>query len=140
MKHIPTMLLAILLLSMLLSGCDNQETRGEARITVNYEIDRKFQWSPEENRFSGIILVRDNATTRGVPLSSNSYGIMFELSPGERTTIVTKSSEEGGYYNEEFAAVLLPFKKRRALAAHGRYNADRFFALFLFHQSSNLLC
>ena len=77
MKHIPTMLLAILLLSMLLSGCDNQETRGEARITVNYEIDRKFQWSPEENRFSGTILVRDNATTRGVPLSSNSYGIMM---------------------------------------------------------------
>ena len=125
MKHIPTMLLAILLLSMLLSGCDNQETRGEARITVNYEIDRKFQWSPEENRFSGIILVRDNATTRGVPLSSNSYGIMFELSPGERTTIVTKASEEGGYYNEEFAG--LPFQLPHLMA---RQSPDTFQELF----------
>ena len=102
MKHLLSLLLMQAVLSVFLTGCDDSARSKENSITVNYEIDRKFQWDPATKRFEGTLLFRNNAVTRGMPLSSNSYGVTFELTPGDRTTIIIKSDEEGTYYNGEF--------------------------------------
>ena len=100
MKHI--LLLPITFLLILFTGCGDTSRSEETCICVSYEIDRKFQWEPIDRRFSGMILIRNSAILRKTPLSSNSYGITFELCPGERTTIAIKSDDEENYFNGEF--------------------------------------
>lgn len=109
MKHILSLLLLTALFGIP-AGCDDPSESEANRISVTYEIDRKFQWNPAEKKFSGTILVKNSATLRGMQLASNTYGLTFSLIPGERTTIITKSDEEGTCYNGEYPElpVLLP--------------------------------
>lgn len=101
MKHIVPILL-IALTGILSGGCDDPSRPEKFRVTVNYEIDRKFRWEPSEKHFEGTLLVKNSAISRDLPLSSNSYGVTFHLRPGERTTIIIKCGEEEIYYNGEF--------------------------------------
>ncbi|MBS1371129.1 MAG: hypothetical protein HPZ91_14350 [Lentisphaeria bacterium] len=112
MKYI--LLLMLLACSGLFSGCDDPSQPKTTRITVNYEIDRKFQWVPAEKKFTGTILIKTRSIAKDLPLSTNTYGISFELQPGDRTTVIIKSDDEGTYYNGEFPD--LPMQLPRLLS------------------------
>ena len=123
MKLATILLLTTLLLGFF-TGCDDSSRSEKMHITITYEIDRKIQWDPATKKLSGTILIKNNAITRGTQLSSNSYGVTFELCPGDRTTIIIKSDEEGTYYNGEFPDLPMQLPQvmnRQSAAELGEY-------------------
>ena len=99
MKHL--FFLFLLVCSGFIAGCDDDKPR-TTRTTVDYELDRKLDWNAAEKKLKGSIRIKTRSVSKEMPLLSNTYGIAFELTPGDRCAAgeVALSEEpiDGKYY------------------------------------------
>lgn len=100
MKHL--LLLFLLAGAACFTGCDDKSKQSMVRVSVDYELDRQFTWDPGTRKLKGSIRVKTMFTARDVPPLSNAYGINFELSPGDRSTILVMTDGEGTYFTGEY--------------------------------------
>jgi len=112
MKHL--LLLLLLIAAALISGCDEKSRPGPVRVSVDYEIDRQFNWDPATRKLKGAIRIKTVATGKELPPQSNAYGISFELSPGDRDTVLVMTDGEGTYFTGEYPD--LPIQLPRLLS------------------------
>ena len=99
MKHL--FFLFLLVCSGFIAGCDDDKPR-TTRTTVDYELDRKLDWNAAEKKLKGSIRIKTRSVSKEMPLLSNTYGIAFELTPGDRTTIIVMNDDEGTYFTGEY--------------------------------------
>ena len=114
MKHL--FFLFLLVCSGFIAGCDDDKPR-TTRTTVDYELDRKLDWNAAEKKLKGSIRIKTRSVSKEMPLLSNTYGIAFELTPGDRTTIIVMNDDEGTYFTGEYPD--LPIQLPRLLSAAG---------------------
>jgi len=112
MKHL--LLLLLLVAAALFSGCDDKSRQSSVRVSVDYEIDRQFNWDPATRKLKGSVRIKTVATAKEIPPQSNAYGISFELSPGDRSTILVMTDGEGTYFTGEYPD--LPIQLPRLLS------------------------
>jgi len=112
MKHL--LLLLPLIAAGLFSGCDDKSRQSAVRVSVDYELDRQFNWDPVTRKLKGSIRIKTVATAKEQPPLSNAYGISFELSPGDRNTILVMTDGEGTYFTGEYPD--LPIQLPRLLS------------------------
>ena len=111
MKHL--FFLFLLVCSGFIAGCDDDKPR-TTRTTVDYELDRKLDWNAAEKKLKGSIRIKTRSVSKEMPLLSNTYGIAFELTPGDRTTIIVMNDDEGTYFTGEYPD--LPIQLPRLLS------------------------
>ena len=103
----------MLVCSGFIAGCDDDKPR-TTRTTVDYELDRKLDWNAAEKKLKGSIRIKTRSVSKEMPLLSNTYGIAFELTPGDRTTIIVMNDDEGTYFTGEYPD--LPIQLPRLLS------------------------
>jgi len=108
------MLLFLLVASAFFTGCDDNSKQNTVRVGVDYELDRQFAWDPGARKLKGSIRVKTTFAARDTPPLANAYGINFELSPGDRTTILVMTDGEGTYFTGEYPD--LPIQLPRLLS------------------------
>ncbi len=116
-------ILLSLCFAALLAGCGNSSSsKPQVRnLAVDYRIDRKFNWTQPGNKFSGTLHLKVESAEKAAGFTFNTYGITFELAPGERTTIIVKSDPDGVYFNGEYPD--LPIRLSQLFNAHrGSYS------------------
>lgn len=96
------------------SGCDEKSKQNAIRTTVDYELDRQMTWNPETRKLKGMIRVKIVASAKEMPPQANAYGIAFELSPGDRNTVLVMTDGEGVYYTGDYPD--LPMQLPRLLS------------------------
>ena len=111
MKHL--FFLFLLVCSGFIAGCDDDKPR-TTRTTVDYELARKLDWNAAEKKLKGSIRIKTRSVSKEMPLLSNTYGIAFELTPGDRTTIIVMNDDEGTYFTGEYPD--LPIQLPRLLS------------------------
>jgi len=112
MKHL--LLLSMVLAAAFLGGCDDKSKNSVVRVTVDYELDRKFNWDSNAKKLKGAIRIKTISTAKEMPQQSTAYGIAFELTPGDRTTILVMTDGEGTYFTGDYPD--LPIQLPRLLS------------------------